>query len=768
MVATAASTFVISGLLFFAAFRYTFKRKKIENYSGDPKLRRDGAASAAVNAFCAAGDSPRRKNPIGGTLKAVVVDENGLDVVYFRDEGRTKRRCNHCKQVVDSPPGPGRQKKPQAQASPLLQDDSLNSSDRIKEMISVTSNGSSESITLAPNVDPPPLPLPPARRGSSSSSSSSYPHAAAPPTSRPPVPTLPPRGPAPSPAPPSDKGGAEKKPGPQPPAAPASMGSVNAAPSSKGPAPAPPPPRAPAPPPPAPPHAPARGPAPPPPPPAIGGGPGKKPGPPPPPGLGSKKPPAPVKSTAEQTQEPKLKPLHWDKMTTVNTEHSMVWDKIHGGSFRFDDELMVALFGNVAVNQKPAPGNTNSSSSTSNPNQICLLDSRKSQNTAIVLRSLAVSRAEILDSLLEGRGLSADILEKLSKLGITKEEEETILGFSGNPSSLADAESFLFHLLKEIPSAFTRVDAMLFKATYEPEILHLKDSLRTLEAACREMRKQGLFMRMLEAVLKAGNRMNAGTARGNAQAFNLSSLRKLSDVKSTDGKTTLLHFVVESVVRSEGKRCVLNRNQSFGRSMSRSASGLSAANREEKSMEYLTLGLPVVGGLSMEYANVKKAASIEPEALLSTCTLLRTRVEKMKNMVSSCGDSNGGFAREIRVFLERAEKEVEAVMEEQNKVLEEVKQTTEYYIVGSSKDKNAHPQQLFIIVKDFLATVDQTCVDIARNLQQKKRKAPVSTGESAAPEKKTPTRFANLPPRFLKDNSRSSMTDSGSDSEDEF
>ena len=56
-------------------------------------------------------------------------------------------------------------------------------------------------------------------------------------------------------------------------------------------------------------------------------------------------------------------------------------------------------------------------------------------------------------------------------------------------------------------------------------------------------------MKLLEAILKAGNRMNAGTSRGNAQAFKLSSLRKLSDVRSSDGKTTLLHFC------SRGKWC---------------------------------------------------------------------------------------------------------------------------------------------------------------------------------------------------------------------
>ena len=48
--------------------------------------------------------------------------------------------------------------------------------------------------------------------------------------------------------------------------------------------------------------------------------------------------------------------------------------------------------------------------------------------------------------------------------------------------------------------------------------------------------------------------MNVGTFRGGAQAFKLDTLLKLSDVKGTDGKTTLLHFVVQEIIRSEGIR----------------------------------------------------------------------------------------------------------------------------------------------------------------------------------------------------------------------
>ncbi|XLS87277.1 hypothetical protein HN51_037443 [Arachis hypogaea] len=78
--------------------------------------------------------------------------------------------------------------------------------------------------------------------------------------------------------------------------------------------------------------------------------------------------------------------------------------------------------------------------------------------------------------------------------------------------------------------------------------------LNTLYRGCKEMRASDLLLKFLEAILKAGNRMNAGTSRGNAQGFNLSALRKLPDVKSIDGKTSLLHFIVEQVAQKEEEK----------------------------------------------------------------------------------------------------------------------------------------------------------------------------------------------------------------------
>ncbi|KAJ0015309.1 hypothetical protein Pint_19893 [Pistacia integerrima] len=102
----------------------------------------------------------------------------------------------------------------------------------------------------------------------------------------------------------------------------------------------------------------------------------------------------------------------------------------------------------------------------------------------------------------------------------------------------------------------------------------------------------------LRGVLKAGNRMNVGTNHGDAHAFKLDTLLKLVDVKGADGKTTLLHFVVQEIIRTEGAR-------------------LSGASQNPDDAKCRKLGLQVVSGLSSKLTSVKKSTAMDSDVLSS-------------------------------------------------------------------------------------------------------------------------------------------------------
>ncbi|KAK4788097.1 hypothetical protein SAY86_019416 [Trapa natans] len=418
--------------------------------------------------------------------------------------------------------------------------------------------------------------------------------------------------------------------------------------------------------------------------------------------------------------------------------------KIGGGSLKDSGDLMEALFGYVArkTSQPNGSSGVGNLSLAHQPAQIFILNTQKSQYIAGVLKSLSVSRKDIIEALMEGQGLVSDTLEKLHMIAPTTEEESQILAFKGDPTRLADAESFFFHILKVIPSAFTRFSAMLFRLSYESEILRVRESMAAMELSCRELRAGGIFMKLLEAIAKAGNRINGGHGGGNSpRTFSINNLKKLSDVKSSDGKTTLLYFIVEEMVRSEGRKCAANRSRGIG--MSSKDPSLNYDTEKEHTM----LGLPIVGGLSARFSSLKAAASIDYESFAGSCGVLQSRVSEIRQLTRRCEADGGGFVREMREFLESAEAEIASLRKDQMGAMELLKATAESFQARDSKEKGHSPMKLFVIIRDFLEMVDQVCIKIARDVQKMK---PAAAAPSQPSSKKT-MKFPRLPPDFFSD-----------------
>lgn len=80
-------------------------------------------------------------------------------------------------------------------------------------------------------------------------------------------------------------------------------------------------------------------------------------------------------------------------------------------------------------------------------------------------------------------GLGADLLETLVKMAPTKEEEIKLREYKGDITKLGSAERFLKAVL-DIPFAFKRVEAMLYRANFDTEVKYLRKSFQTLEVYC--------------------------------------------------------------------------------------------------------------------------------------------------------------------------------------------------------------------------------------------------------------------------------------------
>ncbi|XWS09872.1 hypothetical protein CRYUN_Cryun39dG0026800 [Craigia yunnanensis] len=142
---------------------------------------------------------------------------------------------------------------------------------------------------------------------------------------------------------------------------------------------------------------------------------------------------------------------------------------------------------------------------------------------------------------------------------------------------------------------------------------------------------------------------------------------ELSDVKGIDGKTTLLHFVVQEVIRTEGLRAarVARKSKSFNSIKSDDLLEDVSPDTEE---HYRSLGLQVVSRLSSELENVKKAAALDAENLTGTVAKLGHALLKACDFLNSemkSTEEESGFHETLKCFVQNAEADVMSLLEEE-------------------------------------------------------------------------------------------------------
>ncbi|KAG6387391.1 hypothetical protein SASPL_152578 [Salvia splendens] len=460
-----------------------------------------------------------------------------------------------------------------------------------------------------------------------------------------------------------------------------------------------------------------------PPPPRAPGGPRPPGPPPPPPGVGGPPRPPGVRPPRGALHAPsssegdldigesktKLKPFFWDKVN-ASADDSMVWSQIKEGSFQFNEEMIETLFGYAPAGINKLGMKKDASQEA--PKFIQIIDAKKAQNLSILIKALGVTTVEVRDALEEGNELPVELVQTLLKMAPTSEEELKLRLFPGDPMQLGPAERFL-KVMVDIPFAFKRLECLYFMSVLEEESASLKDSFVVLEAASTELRKNRLFLKLLEAVLKTGNRMNSGTFRGGAQAFKLDTLLKLADVKGLDGKTTLLHFVVQEIIRGEGIRAA--RAEREARSMSSIVSEDFDIGSDIDTDENLrSLGLQAVSRLGNDLESVKRAAVLDINNITGTVGRLGYALVKARDFLNTemktIEEEDKGFQETLRSFVENSEANVRWLLEEEKRIIALIKSTADYFHGTSGKVDEG--LRLFSVVRDFLVILDKVCLEV--------------------------------------------------------
>lgn len=287
-----------------------------------------------------------------------------------------------------------------------------------------------------------------------------------------------------------------------------------------------------------------------------------------------------------------------------------------------------------------------------------------------------------------------------------------------------------------------------------------------VKMACKELKGSRTFIKLLEAVLKTGNRLNTGTFRGDAKAFKLDNLLKLADVKGVDGKTTLLHFVIQEIMKAEGARAArlagfydpstpTSTRSSVCTTPSSTASPSSPLSHFARTMEaefdrcqseitrngeqddYRKVGMDIVRGIPVELGHVRKAGALDILALRLAVTRLQTGLQDMKTTLEKLrpgADSSDEiidsseksrtttyeltddvFREKMIVFVEDAEAQVSEVQSDLELVLASVKDISVYFYGEADTAKSTQPAlKVFMVMRAFLAMLEQACKDVMK------------------------------------------------------
>ncbi|XP_075432751.1 FH1/FH2 domain-containing protein 1 isoform X3 [Ascaphus truei] len=176
---------------------------------------------------------------------------------------------------------------------------------------------------------------------------------------------------------------------------------------------------------------------------------------------------------------------------------------------------------------------------------LVVLDPKRSNAINIgltVLPTVHIIKTAILN--FDEYAISKEGIEKILTMVPTQEEKQKIQEAQlANPDiPLGSAEQFLL-TLSSISGLASRLQLWAFKLDYESMEKEIAEPLFDLKLGMEQLSKNKTFKIILASLLAVGNFLNGSNAKG----FDLSYLEKVSEVKDTVHRQTLLHHMCNIV-----------------------------------------------------------------------------------------------------------------------------------------------------------------------------------------------------------------------------
>uniref|UniRef100_A0A8C2L1B8 Formin like 1 n=1 Tax=Cyprinus carpio TaxID=7962 RepID=A0A8C2L1B8_CYPCA len=289
------------------------------------------------------------------------------------------------------------------------------------------------------------------------------------------------------------------------------------------------------------------------------------PAPPPPPPLPpmSVAPPSsslPGRTATEKTGVKSKKPIKTKYRMPLLNWQALMEEQVAGTVFtELDDESVLGelnmdvfeeLFKTKAQSAPVNVGTLKVKVAHKTSSKITLLEPNRAKNLAITLRKGGMSTAQICTAIQTFNLdlLKSDFLELLERFIPSDYELRLIENYEREGRALLELseEDRFMVAFSKIPCLPQRISTLTFMGNFSESIQLLKPQLNAIIAGSMSIKSSSKLKKILEIILAFGNYMNS-EKRGSAYGFRLQSLDLLLDMKSTDRKLTLLHFIVSII-----------------------------------------------------------------------------------------------------------------------------------------------------------------------------------------------------------------------------
>ncbi|XP_057344065.1 inverted formin-2 isoform X4 [Manis pentadactyla] len=247
----------------------------------------------------------------------------------------------------------------------------------------------------------------------------------------------------------------------------------------------------------------------------------------------------------------RMKKLNWQKLpSNVAREHSSMWALLSSP----DADLVEPDFSQIEQLfsfPEAKPKGAAAAPARREPREITFLDPKKSLNLNIFLKQFKCSNEEVTTMIRAGdtTRFDVEVLKQLLKLLPEKHEIENLRSFRDDQAKLASADQF-YLLLLGIPCYQLRVECMLLCEGTAIMLDMLQPKAQLVIAACNSLLTSHQLPVFCQLILQIGNFLNYGSHTGDADGFKISTLLKLTETKSQQGRVTLLHHLLEEVEKS--------------------------------------------------------------------------------------------------------------------------------------------------------------------------------------------------------------------------